>query len=198
MMAETPTSLESYDQSRQKVQQAIAELRAGNFSVRIADDDSEIARDLNAVAEQLGSLASELHTLSRSAREGKFGGQIETPLTGGGWSNLVRDVNDMSADQVTQFRGTALAITSIANGDFSSKAPLSAAGEALELNKTLNVMADQYALLRDEVGRAADRARGGATPDRQIEVRGASGAWSDLLNSINFLASTANSGYHTH
>ncbi|MBL7629039.1 HAMP domain-containing protein, partial [Frankia sp. CN6] len=76
----------------------------------------------------------------------------------------------------------------VANGDLSQKITVTAQGEIAELKETLNTMVDQLSSFADEVTRVAREVGTEGNLGEQAHVRGVSGVWRDLTESVNSMA----------
>ena len=76
----------------------------------------------------------------------------------------------------------------MARGDLSQKIDVDARGEILELKNVLNTMVDQLSAFADEVTRVAREVGTEGILGGQAEVKGVSGTWKDLTQSVNFMA----------
>src|SRR5207253_535327 len=68
-----------------------------------------------------------------------------------------------------------------------------ALGEILELKSTVNTMVDQLSSFADEVTRVAREVGTEGKLGGQAQVKGVSGTWRDLTDSVNFMASNLTS-----
>ncbi|MGX9229016.1 HAMP domain-containing protein [Streptomyces albus] len=83
--------------------------------------------------------------------------------------------------------------TAVARGDLSQKIDVDARGEILELKTTLNTMVDQLSSFAEEVTRVAREVGTEGILGGQAEVKGVSGTWKDLTQSVNFMANNLTS-----
>jgi HAMP domain-containing protein len=95
----------------------------------------------------------------------------------------------MAGNLTTQVRQIAQVTTAVANGDLSQKITVDARGEILELKSTINTMVDQLSSFADEVTRVAREVGTEGVLGGQAEVKGVSGTWRDLTESVNGMAS---------
>ena len=99
----------------------------------------------------------------------------------------------LHASEVTQMavqvRDIAQVATAVAKGDLSQKITVDAQGEMLQLKQTMNTMVDQLSAFADEVTRVAREVGTEGNLGGQAHVRGASGVWADLTDSVNGMAS---------
>src|SRR5205085_1052443 len=120
--------------------------------------------------------------------EGKLGGQAQVRGVSGVWRDLTDNVNSMAANLTTQVRNIAQVTTAVAQGDLSQKITVDAQGEILELKSTVNTMVDQLSSFAAEVTRVAREVGTDGRLGGQAEVRGVSGTWRDLTDSVNSMA----------
>src|SRR5207244_4097275 len=78
--------------------------------------------------------------------------------------------------------------TAVAQGDLSQKITVDVKGESLGLKNTINAMVDQLSSFADEVTRVAREVGTEGKLGGQAEVKGVSGTWKDLTDSVNFMA----------
>src|SRR5205823_6382467 len=74
------------------------------------------------------------------------------------------------------------------NGDLSKKITVDVRGEILELKNTINTMVDQLNGFASEVTRVAREVGTEGKLAGQAEVKGVSGTWKDLTDSVNSMA----------
>src|SRR2546426_7382888 len=86
-------------------------------------------------------------------------------------------------------RNIAEVTTAVANGDLSKKITVDVRGEILELKQTINTMVDQLNAFANEVTRVAREVGTEGSLGGQAEVRGVGGAWKDLTDNVNIMAS---------
>ncbi len=79
--------------------------------------------------------------------------------------------------------------TAVATGDLTKKVTVDVRGEVLELKNTINVMVGQLSSFADEVTRVAREVGTEGKLGGQANVKGVSGTWKDLTDSVNGLAS---------
>src|SRR5213593_3018680 len=148
-----------------------------------------IGTTVNKMVDQLSSFADEVTRVAREVgTEGKLGGQAQVRGVSGVWRDLTDNVNSMAANLTTQVRNIAQVTTAVAQGDLSQKITVDARGEILELKSTVNTMVDQLSSFADEVTRVAREVGTEGRLGGQAEVRGVSGTWRDLTDSVNSMA----------
>jgi HAMP domain-containing protein/signal transduction histidine kinase/CheY-like chemotaxis protein len=165
----------------------------GNLSKKITVDVRgeilELKNTINTMVDQLNSFASEVTRVAREVgTEGKLGGQADVRGVAGTWKNLTDNVNMMAGNLTGQVRNIAEVTTAIANGDLSKKITVDVRGEILEMKKTINTLVDRLSSFASEVTRVAREVGSEGILGGQAEVRGVSGTWKDLTDSVNFMA----------
>ncbi len=173
--------------------EGLTAVRGGDFSTRLAKTGDplmdEIATVFNGMADQLDLFTSEVTRVSREVgTEGKLGGQAYVPGVSGTWKDLTESVNAMAGNLTGQVRNIAQVATAVAKGDLSQKIDVDARGEILELKSTLNTMVDQLSSFADEVTRVAREVGTEGLLGGQADVKGVSGTWKDLTESVNVMA----------
>nr|WP_236707300.1 HAMP domain-containing protein [Frankia sp. CcI6] len=148
-----------------------------------------LAHTLNTMVDQLSSFADEVTRVAwEVGTEGNLGGQAHVRAVSGVWRDLTESVNSMAGNLTSQVRNIALVATAVARGDLSQKITVAAQGEILELKDTLNTMVDQLSSFADEVTRVAREVGTEGNLGGQAHVRGVSGVWRDLTESVNSMA----------
>ncbi|MFE5589259.1 HAMP domain-containing protein [Streptomyces sp. NPDC056549] len=168
-------------------------VRDGDFGTRLPDAADglmgEISLVFNGMVDQLSLFTSEVTRVAREVgTEGTLGGQAAVPGVSGTWADLTDSVNAMAGNLTTQVRDIAQVATAVARGDLSQKIDVDARGEILELKNTINTMVDQLSSFADEVTRMARDVGTEGILGGQADVKGASGTWRDLTDSVNFMA----------
>ncbi|PYL70327.1 MAG: hybrid sensor histidine kinase/response regulator, partial [Verrucomicrobia bacterium] len=165
----------------------------GNLSKKITVDvRGEILAlkdTINTMVDQLRLFASEVTRVAREVgTEGKLGGQADVRGVAGTWKNLTDNVNMMAGNLTGQVRNIAEVTTAIASGDLSKKITVDVRGEILEMKNTINTLVDRLSSFASEVTRVAREVGSEGILGGQAEVRGVSGTWKDLTDSVNFMA----------
>ncbi|MFF8414065.1 HAMP domain-containing protein [Streptomyces omiyaensis] len=168
-------------------------VRDGDFGTRLPDEADglmgEISRVFNGMVDQLSLFTSEVTRVAREVgTEGTLGGQAAVPGVSGTWADLTDSVNAMAGNLTTQVRDIAQVATAVAKGDLSQKIDVDAQGEILELKNTINTMVDQLSAFADEVTRMARDVGTEGILGGQADVKGVSGTWRDLTDSVNSMA----------
>ncbi|WP_327130593.1 HAMP domain-containing protein [Streptomyces sp. NBC_01343] len=168
-------------------------VRDGDFRTRLPDTSDgllgEIATVFNGMADQLSLVTSEVTRVARQVgTEGTLGGQADVPGVGGAWLDLTDSVNFMAGNLTDQVRSIAQVATAVAEGDLSQKITVTARGEILELKETINTMVEQLSAFAGEVTRVAREVGTEGRLGGQADVKGVSGTWKDLTESVNVMA----------
>ena len=159
-------------------------------TVEAKGEVATLAETINSMTDRLRVFAEQVTGVAREVgTEGQLGGQAEVEGVSGTWRDLTDNVNLMANNLTGQVRNIAQVTTAVANGDLSQKITVDARGEILELKQTINTMVDQLSSFADEVTRVAREVGTEGRLGGQAEVKGVSGTWRDLTESVNFLAS---------
>ncbi|NMH61514.1 HAMP domain-containing protein [Alteromonas ponticola] len=152
---------------------------------------AELKETINQMVDSLNIFSDEVTRVAREVgTEGRLGGQALVPNVGGAWMELTKNVNTMASNLTTQVREIASVTKAVANGDLSQKITEEAkGGEVLELSITINRMVDSLQTLSDEVTRVAREVGTEGVLGGQADVPNVAGAWLDLSNNVNTMAS---------
>jgi signal transduction histidine kinase/HAMP domain-containing protein/ActR/RegA family two-component response regulator len=155
----------------------------------LSGDFLELGRTVKVLVSRLRTVSSGVSRVVREMGiEGKLGGQASVEGLSGTWKDLVDDVNQLAGNLTAQVRPIALVTTAVANGDLSKKVTVEAKGEILELKNTVNGMVEQLRTFAGEVTRVAREVGTEGKLGAQADVKGVSGTWKDLTDSVNMLA----------
>ncbi|MEV5408127.1 HAMP domain-containing protein [Thermopolyspora sp. NPDC052614] len=165
----------------------------GDLSQKITVDARgeilELKTTVNTMVDQLSSFAAEVTRVAREVgTEGRLGGQADVKGVAGTWRDLTDSVNYMAGNLTSQVRNISQVATAVARGDLSQKITVSAKGEILELKETINTMVDQLSAFADEVTRVAREVGTDGRLGGQADVKGVSGTWKALTESVNVMA----------
>jgi HAMP domain-containing protein/CheY-like chemotaxis protein/signal transduction histidine kinase len=164
------------------------------ITVEVKGEILELKNTINTMVDQLRSFAAEVTRVAREVgTEGKLGGQADVKGVSGTWKDLTDSVNYMAANLTSQVRNIAEVTTAVANGDLSKKITVDVKGEILELKNTINSMVDQLNSFAAEVTRVAREVGSEGKLGGQAQVRGVSGTWKDLTDSVNYMAANLTS-----
>ncbi|WP_136604990.1 HAMP domain-containing protein [Paenibacillus dokdonensis] len=161
------------------------------ITVNASGEILELKNTINTMVDQLSTFASEVTRMAREVgTEGKLGGQANVRGVSGTWKDLTDSVNDMASNLTDQVRNIAVVTTAVANGDLSKKITADVQGELLELKNTINTMVDQLSNFASEVTRVAQEVSAEGKLGGQADVKGVSGTWKFLTDSVNIMAGT--------
>src|SRR5262249_10578053 len=133
--------------------------------------------------------AAEVTRVAREVgTEGRLGGQADVKGVAGTWKDLTDSVNFMASNLTTQVRNIAAVTTAVATGDLSKKITVDVKGEILELKNTVTLTVDQPSSFAAEVTRVAREVGTEGKLGGQAQVKGVSGTWKDLTDSVNSMA----------
>jgi HAMP domain-containing protein/signal transduction histidine kinase/DNA-binding response OmpR family regulator len=159
------------------------------ITVDVRGEILELKNTINTMVDQLRSFAAEVTRVAREVgTEGKLGGQANVRDVAGTWKDLTDSVNFMAGNLTSQVRNIADVTKAVASGDLSKKITVDVRGEILELKNTVNTMVDQLSSFASEVTRVAREVGTEGILGGQAQVKGVSGTWKDLTDSVNFMA----------
>jgi signal transduction histidine kinase/HAMP domain-containing protein/DNA-binding response OmpR family regulator len=183
--------------SRQMLASMLA-FRDGNFSVRLPSDwdgiDGQIAAAFNQAISYEDRLSHEVERLSRTVgREGQVKQRMSVPGAIAGWAAKVDCFNALLDDLVRPTTEISQAIGAVARGDLGHSIELEVdgrplKGEFLRSAKLVNTMIEQLAVFTSEVTRVAREVGTEGKLGGQAQVKGVSGVWKELTDSVNQMA----------
>ncbi|GAA3658845.1 HAMP domain-containing protein [Streptomyces chitinivorans] len=183
---------------------ALEAMRDGNFRKRltVAGDGpmAEIAAVFNEVADRNLHLTSELARVRRVVgKDGKLTERLETGACEGAWATAIDASNALVDDLVRPVSEVGRVLSAVAEGDLEQRMDLRVQGpggathplrgEFLKVGRTVNGLVDQLSTFTDEVTRVASEVGTEGKLGGQARVRGMSGSWKDLTDSVNTMAS---------
>ena len=159
------------------------------ITVDVKGELLELKSTVNTMVDQLSAFASEVTRVAREVgTDGRLGGQALVPGVSGTWRDLTDSVNSMAGNLTSQVRNIAQVTTAVARGNLTQKITVDARGEIQELKNTINTMVDRLSAFADEVTRVAREVGTEGQLGGQALVRGVSGTWKDLTDSVNVMA----------
>ncbi len=177
---------------------AITAFRDGDFSVRLPSDwvdlDGRLAEAFNQALSYEERLAKEAARLSETVgRDGRLRQRMSLPGAAGGWATKVDALNTLIDDLVRPTTEIARTIGAVAKGDLGQSMELEVDGRALKGEflrsaKLVNSMIEQLAVFTSEVTRVAREVGTEGKLGGQALVKGVSGVWKDLTDSVNQMA----------
>ncbi|MFF2524891.1 HAMP domain-containing protein [Streptomyces liangshanensis] len=182
---------------------ALVAMRDGNFRKRLTvsgdDEMAEIAAVFNEVADRNLHLTGELARVRRMVgREGKLTERLETGACEGSWATAIDASNALVDDLARPVSEVGRVLSAVAEGDLEQRMELRSQsedgaerplrGEFLKVARTVNNLVDQLSAFTDEVTRVALEVGTEGKLGGQAKVRGMSGSWKDLTDSVNTMA----------
>ncbi|HEX7337309.1 MAG TPA: HAMP domain-containing protein, partial [Gemmatimonadales bacterium] len=173
-------------------------MRKGDFSVKMPVAKTGVAGKicdtLNDIIDLNRETTRELERVSQSVgKEGKITQRAHLQGAAGSWAASVNSVNTLIGDLVQPTSEVARVIGAVAKGDLSQSMSLEIEGrplmgEFLRIGKTVNAMVDQLSSFASEVTRVAREVGTEGKLGGQARVKGVSGTWKDLTDSVNIMA----------
>ncbi len=147
------------------------------------------AKIVNGMVARLSQFGSEVTRVAQEVGgEGKLGAQARVQGVSGVWKDLTDSVNLMASNLTSQVREIARVTTAVAQGDLTKTITIDVKGEILELKNTINTMVEQLRAFANEVTRVAREVGTEGRLGGQATVRGVSGVWRELTESVNSMA----------
>ncbi len=182
----------------QQILAALSAFRDGDFSVRLPGDwgdvDGQIAAAFNQITAQEARIAAEVARLSATVgKEGRLKQRMSLPGALGAWAVKVDSINTLMDDLVRPTAEIARTIGAVAKGDLSQSMDLEVdgrelKGEFLRSARLVNTMIEQLSVFTSEVTRVAREVGTEGKLGGQAQVKGVSGVWKDLTDSVNQMA----------
>ncbi|MEV6161732.1 HAMP domain-containing protein [Streptomyces sp. NPDC052052] len=178
-------------------------MRDGNFRRRltVSGDDvlAEIAAVFNEVADRNLHLTGELARVRRVVgREGKLTERLETGACEGSWAAAIDASNELVDDLARPVSEVGRVLSAVADGDLEQRMELRSQradetvrplrGEFLKVARTVNNLVDQLSAFTEQVTRVAVEVGTEGKLGGLAQVRGMSGSWKDLTDSVNTMA----------
>src|SRR5436309_2962043 len=177
---------------------AMLAFRNGDFAARMPSDltgvEGKIADAFNEIAAVSERRALETARVSRTVgKEGKLKQRMTVPGMVGGWADEVAAINMLIDDLVWPTTEVTRAIGAVAKGDLGQAMALEVDGRALEGEflrsaRLVNSMIGQLSVFTSEVTRVAREVGTEGKLGGQAQVRGVSGVWKELTESVNQMA----------
>ena len=189
---------ESAEARSRQILTAIVAFRDGDFSVRLPADwsgiDGRIAEAFNQTIAHEERIAREVRRLSVTVgKEGRLKQRMSLPGAVGDWAVKADSINTLIDDLVRPTVEVARTIGAVAKGDLSQSMELEVDGRALKGEflrsaKLVNTMIEQLSVFTSEVTRVAREVGTEGKLGGQAQVKGVSGVWKDLTESVNQMA----------
>ncbi|HTS54068.1 MAG TPA: HAMP domain-containing protein [Burkholderiales bacterium] len=173
-------------------------LRDGDLSQRLPAGWSgvfgKIAEAFNEVAALNDRRVRENQRVCQAVgKEGKLRQRMNVPGVAGAWSDEISQFNRLVDDLVWPTTEVARTIGAVAKGDLGQSMALETDGRPLEGEflrsaKLVNKMIDQLSVFTSEVTRVAREVGTEGKLGGQAQVKGVSGVWKELTESVNQMA----------
>jgi HAMP domain-containing protein/signal transduction histidine kinase/ActR/RegA family two-component response regulator len=177
---------------------ALRDVRMGDLKVRLprrSGLSGEVADAFNDVVSLQERQNLDVRRISRIVgRDGQLAERLDDEAYEGDWAKWARAINSLIDDLGRPTTEIARVIVAVAEGDLSQHMALEMdgrplRGEFLRIGRTVNTMVDQLSSFADEVTRVAREVGTEGKLGGQADVRGVSGTWKDLTDSVNTMAS---------
>ena len=176
---------------------ALEAARDGDFSVRMRAEGplKEVAAAFNALVERNQLVTKEFTRISKVVgREGRINERANAAGAPGSWSDKIGAVNELIDNLARPTIEVARVIDAVAEGDLTQRIQLEIAGQPVRgefrrIGTTVNGMVDQLSSFAAEVTRVAREVGTEGKLGGQAKVKGVSGTWNDLTDSVNQMAS---------
>ena len=173
-------------------------LRKGDFSRRMPEDwpgmPGKIADTLNEIIDMAADTTTEFERVARLVgKQGKVDERIELPMMKGSWQKIVNSSNALANDLLSPMNEMIRVIGSVAEGDLGQQVPLELdglklRGQFLKSAEIVNTMVTRLGSFASEVTRVAREVGTEGILGGQANVKGVSGTWKDLTDSVNGMA----------
>ncbi len=183
--------------------QAIQAIVNGDFSIRLdfSRDKvmTEIAEAYNDVANLNRRVTDEFIRISEVVgREGNMTERASVANLAGGWQIQIESLNSLIVNLAQPTMEAGRVITAVARGDLSRQMALEiegvpVKGEFQRIGIIVNTMVDQLNGFASEVTRVAREVGTEGILGGQADVKGVSGVWKDLTDSVNAMAGSLTS-----
>jgi HAMP domain-containing protein/CheY-like chemotaxis protein/signal transduction histidine kinase len=178
--------------------EAMMAFRDGDFSRRLPTDwggvEGHIAEAFNQSITREDFISREVERLSVTVgRDGRLRQRMSLPGAVGQWAVKVESINTLIDDLVRPTAEIARTIGAVARGDLGQSMELEVdgrglKGEFLRSAKLVNTMIEQLSVFTSEVTRVAREVGTEGKLGGQARVKGVSGVWKDLTDSVNQMA----------
>ena len=178
---------------------AMSAVRDGDFNVqlplhweglhgKLADTFNEIASNNRRLAKDLARVAQKV------GGEGETRQRVLPANRQGQWEEMEVSVNSLIRDMARPIETMTEAMAAVAKGDLSKTVPLDSEGrplkgEFLRAAHVINRMLEQMSEFSSEVTRVALEVGTAGRLGGQAQVKGVSGVWKELTDSVNQMAS---------
>jgi len=178
---------------------ALQSVRDGDFSVRLASDQTglagKVADTFNEIVSSNQRLARELERAGQIVgKDGKTRHRVSSDRRSGAWGAMETSVNTLIDDLLWPTTEVTRTISAVAKGDLQQTMSLEVdgrplKGEFLRSATIVNTMIEQMSAFTSEVTRVAREVGTEGKLGGQAVVPGVAGTWKDLTDSVNSMAS---------
>src|SRR5580692_6487161 len=182
----------------QELLAALLRYRDGDFGARMPSDilgvEGKIADVFNGILAVSARRTVETVRVCRVVgKEGKLKERMHVPGAVGGWADDISALNTLIDDLVWPTTEVTRAVGAVAKGDLSQAMALDVDGRPLEGEflrsaQLVNKMIEQLSVFTSEVTRVAREVGTEGKLGGQAQVKGVSGVWKDLTESVNQMA----------
>ena len=197
--AKQAESTSSNDDSLRDLLTAMQSVQAGDFSARVSGDwdgvHGKLAAAFNDIIAANERMAGELERIGFGVgKQGKTRVRFSLGGRGGAWENMEVSVNTLIEDLLWPTQDVTRTIAAVAKGDLSQTMSLEVEGRPLEgaflrSATIVNTMIEQLSVFSSEVTRVAREVGTEGKLGGQAKVKGVSGVWRELTESVNQMAS---------
>ncbi|RYI01134.1 MAG: methyl-accepting chemotaxis protein, partial [Acetobacteraceae bacterium] len=183
----------------QQLLQAMIAVRDGDFTVQLPPHleglQGKLADTFNEIVLANRRLANDLAKVSmRVGGEGQTRTRVNPANRQGQWADMEDSVNNLIRDMARPVETMTEAMAAVAKGDLTKTVPLETdgrplQGEFLRAANIVNRMLEQMSEFSSEVTRVALEVGTAGRLGGQAKVKGVSGVWKDLTDSVNQMAS---------
>jgi len=184
---------------QRKLLRALQAVRDGDFSARLASDQTglagKVADTFNEIVASNQRLARELERAGQIVgKDGKTRHRMASDRRSGAWGAMEGSVNTLIDDLLWPTAEVTRTISAVAKGDLQQTMSLEVAGrplkgEFLRSATIVNSMIEQMSAFTSEVTRVAREVGTEGKLGGQAAVPGVAGTWKDLTDSVNSMAS---------
>ncbi|MCY1259116.1 hybrid sensor histidine kinase/response regulator [Pseudomonas jessenii] len=195
-MATVTTPIEVFDMKT--LLAALKSLRKGDFTTRMPEDwtgmPGKIADTLNEIIDMAADTTTEFERVARLiGKQGKVDERIELPMMKGSWQKIVNSSNALTSDLISPMNEIIRVVGSVAEGNLNQQVPpvlngLELRGQFLKSAEIVNTMVTRLGSFASEVTRVAREVGTEGILGGQANVKGVSGTWKDLTDSVNDMA----------
>jgi HAMP domain-containing protein/CheY-like chemotaxis protein/signal transduction histidine kinase len=187
--------------SNRQLLAALRAFRRGEFAFRLPEElggvDGQISEVFNDLAQLAGSLRDDANDLRHQVgRQGRTRRRLGRGGTRGGWAEYVTAVNELLDDLTAHSNEITRVVAAVSKGDLSQTIDLESGGgdplqgDFLRSARIVNGMVDQLSAFGSEVTRVAREVGTEGKLGAQARVPGVSGAWKELTDNVNLMASS--------